>query len=152
MKIILIGDGQQREELERLAKKEGIQDIFMVLGLMPKRELVSWVQNALCSVIPLKGVKVLDTSSPNKLFDSFAAGIPVIQNTNGWIKDELEISNSGFTVPHDAPEELLKYLLYLKDNPTIVKEMGQNGLKLAKTKYDKKILAKKMLQGMKDLI
>ena len=152
IKILMIGDGQQRVELEEAAKAQGIDDIFMILGLMPKKDLVVWVQNALVSVIPLKGVEVLDTSSPNKLFDSFAAGVPVIQNTNGWIKEELETYQSGFTVPHDSPEQLLEKLIFLRDNPEKAVQMGKNGLNRALSTYDKKILAGKMLKGLEALV
>jgi glycosyltransferase involved in cell wall biosynthesis len=146
--IVMIGDGQQRSDLEAAAKAEGIERQFLILGLMPKRELVVWVQNALASVIPLKGVPVLDTSSPNKLFDSFAAGVPVIQNTNGWIKEELDTYNSGFTVPHDSPEQLLEKLIFLRDNPDKAREMGENGRKRAISEYDKKLLADKMIEAI----
>src|SRR5690606_37031361 len=63
IKVLLIGEGQQREELEELAKKEGVTN-FIRLGLMPKNDLVGYVQNAFVSLVPLKGSPVLDTSSP----------------------------------------------------------------------------------------
>ncbi|MCG8326120.1 MAG: glycosyltransferase family 4 protein [Chitinophagales bacterium] len=152
IQIILIGDGQLKEELELAAKNEGLEDTFKILELMPKKDLVIWVQNALASVIPLKGVKVIDTSSPNKLFDSFAAGVPVIQNTKGWIKEELERYESGFTVPHNSPEQLLNKLIYLRDHPQEAKKMGKKGQERALNYYDKKILADKMLKGLKTLV
>src|SRR5690606_33689730 len=77
--ILLIGEGQQREELEELAKKDNVHN-FIRLGLMSKYLLVSYIQNAFVSLVPLKGSPILDTSSPNKFFESLAAGIPVIQN------------------------------------------------------------------------
>src|SRR5690606_38614938 len=89
IKIVLIGEGQQREELEQRAFEEEISN-FIRLGLMPKQTLVGYIQNSMVSLVPLKGTPVLDTSSPNKFFESLAAGIPVIQNTNGWMKEFLD--------------------------------------------------------------
>src|SRR5690606_2003050 len=66
IKIVLIGEGQQREELVDLANSEGLSN-FIRIGLMPKIELVAYVQNAFVSLVPLKGSPVLDTSSPNKI-------------------------------------------------------------------------------------
>src|SRR5206468_3913719 len=95
--IVLIGDGQQRALLKVEAAQKGLQNIHF-LDPIPKTQLVRWVRQALCSVVPLKGVPILDASSPNKLFDSLAAGVPVIQTTRGWIKDFLEEGGCGLTV------------------------------------------------------
>ncbi|WP_282774811.1 glycosyltransferase family 4 protein [Phaeodactylibacter xiamenensis] len=146
--IILIGDGQQKEELELKSKEEGLGNILIFLGLIPKKALAEWVKNALASVIPLKGVKVLDTSSPNKLFDSFAAGVPVIQNTNGWIKEELAKYGSGYTIPSDDPNKLLECLIQLRDDPSLVSYLGEKGKMRATSFFDKKILAGKMLDAI----
>src|SRR5690606_1430117 len=116
IKILLIGEGQQREELEALASKEGI-DNFIRLGLMPKSDLVGYVQNAFVSLVPLKGTPVLDTSSPNKFFESLAAGVPVIQNTPGWMKDFLTEHEIGLTLDPNDPQQLANALIEMKDNP-----------------------------------
>ena len=59
--IVLIGDGQQKEEI--MKKSEGL-DTILFLGLMPKVELVNYVKNALVSLIPLDDTPMLSTSSP----------------------------------------------------------------------------------------
>src|SRR5690606_19123707 len=105
IKILLIGEGQQREQLEELAEKESVFN-FKRLGLMPKSDLIAYVQNAFVSLVPLKGSPVLDTSSPNKFFESLAAGVPVIQNTQGWMKDFLEEHKVGMTLDPSNPRQL----------------------------------------------
>lgn len=150
IKIVLIGEGQQREELERLAADEQLAN-FLRLGLMPKNQLVAYVQNALVSLVPLKGTPVLDTSSPNKFFESLAAGVPVIQNTQGWMKDFLFEHQVGFTLDPNDPEQLADRLIWMKDNPQQVSEMGIKGQEVAKTFFDKDYLASKMLRILEDV-
>src|SRR5690606_16744176 len=58
--ILLIGEGQLREELERRAAEEGIVN-FIRLELMPKKDLVAYVQQSMVSLVPLKGTPILDT-------------------------------------------------------------------------------------------
>ena len=144
IKVLLIGEGQQREELEELAKKEGVNN-FIRMGLMPKSDLVAYVQNAFVSLVPLKGSPVLDTSSPNKFFESLAAGVPLIQNTNGWMKDFLNEHKVGYTLDPDDPKQLAEHLIKMKDNHILSEEMGQKGLEVAKSFFDKDYLASKML-------
>lgn len=143
--ILLIGEGQQREELEELAKAEGISN-FIRLGLMPKNDLVSYVQNAFVSLVPLKGSPVLDTSSPNKFFESLAAGVPVVQNTQGWMKDFLIEHNIGYTIDPDDPKELARILIEMHDNLLKTEEMGKQAFLVAKEYFDKSHLSNKMLK------
>jgi len=142
--IVLAGEGQQKQELEQKALNEGVTNFFL-LGMVPKYQLVAYIQNALVSLVPLKGAKVLDTSSPNKFFESLAAGVPVIQNTDGWMKDYLERNKVGFTLsPHD-PSALADLLIDLSDKPEEVRKMGARARELAAKEFDKDILADKML-------
>ncbi len=145
--ILLVGEGQLKEEL--LTNSEGLEN-FQITGLMPKDELVSWVQNAYVSLVPLKGSPVLDTSSPNKLFESLAAGVPVIQTTNGWIKDFVDENNCGLTVDPNDEELLVNALIFFADNEGDRLRMGESGMDVAKKKFDKVYLAEKMLEGIKE--
>jgi glycosyltransferase involved in cell wall biosynthesis len=143
--IVLIGDGQLKEDLKK--KSENVENIHF-LDLMPKNELVNYVKNAFVSLIPLNNTPMLATSSPNKLFESMAASIPVIQSTFGWIKVMLENTQSGFTVSATNETELVKRLIELADNENLVSEMGKRGFEYAKVNFDKDVLAQKMLDGI----
>lgn len=147
IKIILIGEGQQREQLEQEAINLGLNN-FIRWGLLPKEDLVGLIQNALVSLVPLKGTPILDTSSPNKFFESLAAGVPVIQNTNGWMKDFLTEHQVGFTVDPNNPALIAKTLVALDSNPVMLKEMGKRASAIAKVEFDKNILANKMLAAI----
>ncbi len=128
--IVLIGDGQQRDQLQQTAEKEQL-DNFKIHPLLPKTDLVNWVQQATCCLVPLQDQPILDTSSPNKLFDALAAGIPVIQTTNGWLREFLDREHCGLTVSPTQPEDLANQLIRLADQPDLCREMGQNGRRIA---------------------
>ena len=115
---------------------------------MPKNELVPYVQKAMVSLVPLKGTPVLNTSSPNKFFESLAAGVPVIQNTNGWMKAFLEKHQVGFTLEPDDHEGLARLLIALDQKPEVLAEMGERAKKVAAMEFDKNVLAKKMLKAI----
>jgi glycosyltransferase involved in cell wall biosynthesis len=145
--IVLIGDGQQKEGIMNKSKD---LSTLLFLGLMPKVELVKYVKNAMVSLIPLNDTPMLSTSSPNKLFESMAAAVPVIQTTNGWIKDMLDTSESGFTVSPTDENELVQKLLFLADHEKKAEEMGQRGFEYAQQNFDKDILAEKMIVGIEE--
>ena len=146
--IVLIGDGQQREEI---MKKSEDLDTILFLGLMPKVELVNFLKNSLVSLIPLNDTPILSTSSPNKLFESLAASVPVIQTTNGWIKEMLEQSQSGFTVSPTNEDELFEKLIFMADNETKSIEMGKKGNEHARRNFDKNILSERMIKAIENI-
>lgn len=143
--IVLIGDGQQKEEI--MNKSKDLSTILF-LDLMPKTELVNYVKNAMVSLIPLNDTPMLSTSSPNKLFESMAAAVPVIQTTNGWIKEMLDKGESGFTVSPTLEDELVERLIYLADHESESRIIGKRGFDFAKKNFDKDILSRRMIEGI----
>lgn len=151
LKILLIGEGQQREYIQEQISKYKLETIT-IWGLMPKEKLVGLVQQAMVSLVPLKGTPVLDTSSPNKFFESLAAGVPVIQNTQGWMKEFLTLHQVGFTLNPNDPYELADKLIELDSKKDFLEEMGQRARKLAALEFDKDFLASKMLNAIEKFI
>jgi glycosyltransferase involved in cell wall biosynthesis len=125
---------------------------LIIFGLIPKDELVPYIQNALVSLVPLLETPVLDTSSPNKFFESLAAGVPVIQNSNGWMKEFLAFHNIGFTIDSRDPLLLARKLIELDESPHIVDEMRNRSKLIAAKDFDKKILSDKMLNSILNLV
>jgi glycosyltransferase involved in cell wall biosynthesis len=99
-------------------------------------------------LVPLRGTPVLDTSSPNKFFESLAAGVPVIQNTQGWMKDFLSEHQVGFTLDPNDPVQLAEKLIELDSQQPELEEMGKKAHLLAAKVFDKDYLAQKMLTGI----
>jgi glycosyltransferase involved in cell wall biosynthesis len=147
IKILLIGEGKQRNELVEKAQKLQLSN-FIRWDLIPKEDLVGLIQQSLVSLVPLKGTPVLDKSSPNKFFESLAAGIPVIQNTNGWMKDFLSEHGVGFTLDPNDSKALAETLIYLEANPSLLSEMGMKASLVASKEFDKVNLANKMIEAI----
>lgn len=147
IKIVIIGDGQQKTSIKKAAASYGLKNLI-ILDLIPKELLVPLVQNALVSLVPLKETPVLDTSSPNKFFESLAAGVPVIQTTQGWMKNFLDEHRIGFSLNPKNPETLADCLVWIIRNPAIVAEMGTRAATIAREQFDKTVLANEMLSNL----
>lgn len=150
IQILMIGEGQQRELIDQAIQEEGLNTLIR-LGLMPKYKLVPLIQHAMVSLVPLKGTPVLDTSSPNKFFESLSAGVPVVQNTQGWMKDFLDKNKIGYTLSPNDPAQLADLLVYLKDHRAILEDMGARSMAIAKEEFDADFLARKMLKGIEEV-
>lgn len=147
IKIIMVGDGQQKDEILNCIAKENLCTL-KVMDLMPKHELVPMIQNAIVSLVPLKDTPILDTSSPNKFFESLGAGVPIIQNTKGWMKDFLVQNQVGFTInPNDhilLVDEIIRINEMSFEDRII---MSKKCLEVAK-QFDKDTLAQSMIEAI----
>ena len=92
-----------------------------------------------------KDVPILYTCSPNKLFDTFAAGRAAIVNTPGWLTELVEEGEAGVAVRPADPEHLAERVAFLRDNPDLVERYGRNGRKLAETEFSRDMLAERAL-------
>ncbi len=150
--LVFIGDGAEREELEKFAKDHKLLEKVFFLGLIPKTEVVKWFSLAKASFVTFKDLPVLHTNSPNKMFDSFAAGVPIIQSTRGWIYDLVRKSECGLNVDPADPESFAKAMIFLIENSKKAAEMGQNARRLAQHEFNRSVLAEKYLEGLKEVV
>ncbi len=142
IKIVFIGDGQLKSFLEERKESENI-DNLVFLPLMPKTQLVGFIQNALVSLVPLANTPVLATSSPNKLFESLAAGVPVIITTQGWMREFADREKVGVYVNPDSCKDLYEVLVNAED---IVLRDREFYIEVARRHFDKKKLAGEFLE------
>jgi glycosyltransferase involved in cell wall biosynthesis len=132
--ITIIGDGQLKDLLLLLKRKLNL-DNLVILNSMPKERLIEHLQSAAASVIPLMDRPILNTSSPNKLYESLMAGIPIIQTTKGWISDLIEETKSGINVSPKNPDEMVEAILKLVDDDDLRMQMATNAQRLALERF-----------------
>ena len=93
-----------------------------------------------------KDVPVLATNSPNKLFDTFAAGRPAIVNMNGWMRRARGGERGGALRARAATQrDLAAKLEWLRDHPAEAAAMGRNARALAEREFDRDVLAGRVL-------
>jgi glycosyltransferase involved in cell wall biosynthesis len=142
---------EPKEELVQLSKSLKIEEKVFFGGLIPKHEVVKWFSVSTASFVTFRDLPVLHTSSPNKMFDSFAAGVPIIQSTKGWISDLVQKENCGINVFPDDPYSFGKAIGLLGLEVTIREMMSGNALRLAKTDFSRDLLAQKYLGALENL-
>jgi glycosyltransferase involved in cell wall biosynthesis len=94
---------------------------------------------------------VLYTCSPNKLFDTFAAGRPAIVNSPGWLKGLVEDNHAGLYARPDDAAHLAEQVLFLRDHPEIARAYGRNARRLAEQKFDRNELAAQLVSVFEEV-
>ena len=91
-------------------------------------------------------------ASPNKLFEAMMCGKPIIVNEGVATADKVREENCGLVVPYGDYEALKEAVLTLKNNPELRKELGENGRRAYETKYNWKIMERRLLDLYKSLL
>ena len=152
VKLVFIGDGSERKDLEELVSSYKLENTVFFLGLIPKTEVVQWYKRALISFVVFKNYPILSTSSPNKMFDSFAAGVPIIQNTKGWISDIINDYKLGFNVESNNPESMMMAINDSIQNADLLFSYAQNVKNIASEKYNRNTLGLTYLKKLNESI
>lgn len=144
VEFLFVGGGATEGLLQKLCLDSGLKNVKF-LGFFSLKDTSEIVNLSDASIISFKDLPILYTNSPNKLFDSFSAGKPIIVNSAGWTKEMVELHNCGFYANPNYPHELVQKIKYLQSHPAIVKLMGDNARKLAEEEYDKSILTRRFV-------
>ena len=141
--FIFVGDGPEKNKLINISKKLNNIKFF---DPIPKYKIPSFIANSDAVLISLKDVLVFKYGiSPNKLYDAYAIGRPVITTIEGAINDEVNAYNLGVTCIAENPKLLAKSIKVLFDLPREKRsQMGKRARKLAEEIYSREIINKKL--------
>lgn len=143
--LVLQGGGGKLSELEAMAKRYNLRNV--VFGdLVPKEEVAGIVAGCDVCLTIFRGGKN-PTWSPNKMFDSLAAGKPVLINAGGWLAETIERNACGRFISPDRPAALAETLMELSQNSGLCAQMGRNARALAEREFDRNLLAAR-LEGL----
>jgi glycosyltransferase involved in cell wall biosynthesis len=136
--FVLHGDGKIRPRLEAFCRQHELTNVIFSDHIPNKHDLARLVAASNACMTIYKNVPILYTCSPNKLFDTFAAGRPAIVNCPGWLQGLVEENEAGVYVRPDDAAHLAERVVFLRDHPEIVSAYGQNARRLAEEHFDRK--------------
>jgi len=142
--FVLMGDGKRRAELERTAPA----NVRFRSG--SKTDVARLAAESSVCLTVFKDVPVLATNSPNKLFDTFAAGRAAIVNMDGWMRELVERNEAGLYVRAGDAADLAEKVAWLRDNPGETERMGRNARALAERDFGRDQLAARALAVLEE--
>ena len=76
---------------------------------------------------------------------------PILAGLIGESLDIIIQSRSGLEVVPENPDSLVEKILQMKNNQNLCDELASNGFKLVQERYNRKILAGKMIDRISSL-
>jgi len=133
LELRIVGDGPQREELERLAETLGIKESTTFVGRVQHDQVPGHLAqfDIYCAFSRLDsesfGVAVIEAS---------ACGIPVVVSDAGGLPEVVLEGRTGFVVPRNSPAEAAIAMEKLAFSPDIRRQMSEAAVEHVKRKYE----------------
>ena len=143
----LVGDGEDRAMLERMAAHLGIAKQVKFFGPQPSMRVLELMQQA--DVVTLQSVMMPNGMSegiPVSLMEAMATERPVVASRLRGIPELVEHEYSGLLIPPGDSRALASALLRIHDNPELARRMGRAGRQKVVREFDLRVCAAQMYE------
>jgi glycosyltransferase involved in cell wall biosynthesis len=123
-KLILVGDGEEREYLENLTGSLGIRKYVEFVGRIPHERVPDYMHHADVFVLPS-----LSESFGLVNLEAMACGLPIVATRVGGIPDLIEDGANGYLIDPMNQQQIAEAVLKLLQNEMLWKEMSDNNRK-----------------------
>jgi len=132
--VVFVGHGYHKPDIQDAVRRHSH---VHCIPPQPRHRIMPWFRLAAVSVVSFLDRPVLGTNAPAKLFDSLAAGTPVIVTNPGWMTRLVRAHKCGWAVPPSAPEALAEQIAAVLDRPGARRAAGEHGAALARSHFDR---------------
>lgn len=124
-RLLIVGDGPQRETLEGLSAEEGISDLTVFTGSVPHHEIPAWISQMDVAVAPYDELQNF-YFSPLKVYEYMAAGKAIVASNIGQITDCLSDGINGLLYQPGSVTSLATKITQLLDNDGLRNSLESN--------------------------
>lgn len=123
-RLLIVGDGPQRDELVRLAAQLGITERTQFAGAVPHADVPQWLHRLDIYAAPSR----LDSESFGvAVIEAGACGLPVVVSDAGGLPEVVVAGETGLVVQRDDVPALQAALKRLVLDPALRERLGRQG-------------------------
>ncbi|MBC8487848.1 MAG: glycosyltransferase family 4 protein [Bacteroidetes bacterium] len=145
------GTFSPEEYRNEIIKTEG-WDRVTEYGFVNRKTADEIMARSVAGMVNLHPIINYIDSLPVKMFEYMEAGVPVIASNFPLWKEIVEDNNCGICIDPFKPDQIARAINSIVENPQQAEEMGRNGLRIVKEKYNWEIEKKKLVSIYTDLI
>ena len=134
-RLVLVGDGEERQKMMQYAAELGIGHAVQFTGLVAQTEVPRLLSAADVAVAPVPPMKHDLWLSPLKLFEYMASGKAVVASKVGQLAEVIQDGHNGLLVPPGDPAALAAALKKLIDDSVLRARLGQQAREDAVQKH-----------------
>lgn len=122
----IMGDGNNRAELESLTESLGLKNKVEFLGRVPREKTAPYYQESSAFVLPS-----LNEGMSNAMLEALATGLPIISTDTGGAKELVEDEKNGFIIKAKNSDDIARKIEILINDEELRKNMGAASRALA---------------------
>ena len=138
----IIGNGQQLENLQRIAREEKIGSVVFH-GRRPAEEMPGYYAMADAMIVTMLPDPLVSLTLPAKVQSYMAAGKPILASADGEIPNVLREANCGFCAGADDPEAFAAVVRDFVSDPER-EQKGQNARSYYENNFSRQRLMDKL--------
>jgi glycosyltransferase involved in cell wall biosynthesis len=140
IRLLIIGNGPEKDKLIEMAKELEITDRVIFTGFQPD-------VLPLMSLLDIFCLSSKEEGFPQALLEAMALGKPAIVSNVGGVIELIEDSINGILIPPGNPEAFCQSVLNLLQNPHRAQKIGN----MAREKIKKKLLIDHTIDSMETI-
>ena len=135
LRLVIVGDGQLRGELERDLEERGLAHGAVFTGSLPHEEVAALIHRFDVALAPYPRPAHDFYFSPLKLFEYMACGAPVVAASLGQIAEVVRDGETGLLYPPGEFDALVASCERLLEDPDLRRRMGRAAAKEIHGRY-----------------
>jgi len=144
IKIIIVGEGPLRMELNKQVKEIQGEDMVFFLGF---REDIPQILNSLDVFVLSSDHEGLGSI----IMDAMACRLPIVATRVGGIPELVDHQKTGLLVPAQRPKSLAKAILKIYEDRELAHRLGQKGYDVVHRKFSAESMASKAIELYEEL-
>ena len=108
-KLMILGEGAEKEHLQQKVKEEGIENVFFI-NSVPKEQVGDYIALQDVALVNLRRDPLFKTVLPSKIFETAAMHIPILLGVDGEARELVEHYNAGLFYEHEDKKDFLEKL------------------------------------------
>jgi len=146
IRLVLVGDGEERDKLHRLVNELEVSDYVIFEGWKQQKEIKSFLKAADIGLVPFKKTPQTDNSSSNKLFQYMYYELPIVATNCDSVQKLIDLEECGLVYESENEIAFAETVLALYSNENLSKKLGKNGYKAVVEKYNWDTAVNEMLE------
>jgi glycosyltransferase involved in cell wall biosynthesis len=134
-RLVIVGDGPQSRSLHEQVRRLGMGDMVALTGSVSPEQVRAWMHRMHVAVAPYPSQPDF-YFSPLKIYEYFAAGLPVIATDVGDLATVMAYGELGVLVPASSPVELAAAIAGLRADPGRRQRLGRAARAAAVARHD----------------
>lgn len=157
-KLLLLGRGELKDEIQSLAAAAGIGDRLIIVDSVPHDQVYRYINLMSTLVLPSETTYKFKTLTAvgwkeqfgHVIIEAMACKVPIIGSDSGEIPHV--IGDAGLIFPEADAEALCGCLTRLMQQPQLAGELGEQGYQKTMNQYTNRALAEQQLDFYRELV